>query len=226
MIAIVLGSGMSNFIDYVDIEKSISYDSISDFKIIPLEGHDRIIYEAKLDGNPIVVLSGKLHLYEGYSYEQSIAPIQYVMDNYKITKWIITSASGGLNSKSNIGEWQKISSIVNLENIPGLYSSTKRISLNGEGLIYAYQKGPALGTVAEYKMLCLFGADFVGMSMLPELTYLMSISVNPDLYSLPVCSYHPIDYNIKEPSHKQVILVANQSISKLVTILSTTITTS
>ena len=226
MIAIVLGSGMSSLIDYVTLGKSISYGSFIDFDITPLEGHDRIVYEAKINDTPIIILSGKLHLYEGYSYEQSIAPLKYVSENYQITNWIITSASGALSSKAKVGIWHKITSTITLENISGLSSSTKCISpIETEGLIYAYQKGPALGTVAEYKMLFKFGADLVGMSMLPESIYLKTIGVKPLLYSLPVCSYYPIDYNISEPSHEQVIEVANQAISKLVTILATLITT-
>jgi len=220
MIAIVLGSGMSRLVDFVTLDKFISYDSFVDFDIIKLEGHDRIVYEAKINDAPIIILSGKLHFYEGYSYEQCIAPLKYVSENYQITNWIITSASGALSSKAKVGVWQKISSTITLENISGLSSSIQCISpKETEGLIYAYQKGPALGTVAEYKMLFQFGADLVGMSMLPESMYLKSMDTIPLLYSLPVCSYYPISYNISEPSHEQVIEVANQAISKLVTIL-------
>ena len=226
MIAIVLGSGMSNLLDLVTVDKFFSYDNFIDFDITPLEGHDRIVYEAKINDTPIIILSGKFHLYEGYSYEQSITPLKYVSENYQITNWIITSASGALSSKAKVGIWQNISSTITLENVSGLSSTIKCVSpKEKEGLIYAYQKGPALGTVAEYKMLFQFGADLVGMSMLPELIYLKSKDVNPLLYSLPVCSYYPISYNISEPSHEQVIEVANQAISKLVTILASLTTT-
>ncbi|MDG1717889.1 MAG: hypothetical protein P8H42_09690 [Saprospiraceae bacterium] len=226
MIAIVLGSGMNSLIDFVTLNKSISYDSFIDFEITTLEGHDHIIYEAKINGTPLIILSGKLHLYEGYSYEQSVAPLKYVSEKYQITNWIITSASGALSSKAKVGVWQSISSTITLENIPRLSSSTKCIShKETEGLIYAYQRGPALGTVAEYKMLLQFGADLVGMSILPESTYLNSIGVKPLLYSLPVCNYYPITYNIFEPSHEQVIDETNQAIPKLVTILDSLTTT-
>ena len=226
MIAIVLGSGMSSLIDFIAVDKSIAYDSFIDFDIIALKGHDRIVYEAKINGAPIIILSGKLHLYEGYSYEQSIAPLKYVSEKYHITNWIITSTSGALNSKVKVGLWQKVSSVVTIENIRGLFTSTKCISpIVTEAITYAYQKGPALGTAAEYKMLFQFGADLVGMSMLPELIYLKSIDVNPLLYSLPVCSYHPLGYDIPEPSHEQVIEVANQAVSKLVAILASLTTT-
>ena len=167
-----------------------------------------------------------MHLYEGYSYEQSVAPLKYVSEKYQITNWIITSASGALSSKAKVGVWQSISSTITLENIPRLSSFTKCIShKETEGLIYAYQRGPALGTVSEYKMLLQFGADLVGMSMLPESTYLNSIGVKPLLYSLPVCNYYPIDYNIFEPSHEQVIDETKQAIPKLVTILDSLTTT-
>ena len=74
-------------------------------------------------------------------------------------------------------------------------------------------------------MLLQFGADLVGMSILPESTYLNSIGVKPLLYSLPVCNYYPITYNIFEPSHEQVLDETNQAIPKLVTILDSLTTT-
>ncbi len=226
MIAIVLGSGMNNLIDFVEVEKSISYQSISEFDIVPLEGHDRIIYEAKLNGKSLIILSGKLHLYEGYTYQQSIVPLEYVNTHYSIDQWIVTSASGALSESIIVGEWQKVSDIISLEKINGLSIRTNRITFPKiELATYAYQRGPSLGTVAEYKMLNQFGADLVGMSMAPERIYLNSINAQTTLYSLPVCTYHPVTYRIKEPSHKEVMQIADTAVSGLVTILSSLIST-
>lgn len=225
MVAIILGSGLSSLIDFVEIDRSIAYDTFVDFDIFPIAGHDRILCEARLCGEDIIILSGKLHLYEGYSYEKSIAPLMYVANNYEISQWIITSASGGLTPKVRVGQWQKISSIVTLEQISGLSSSLTIIPTSHENeIVYAYQKGPALGTVAEYNMLAKCGADVVGMSMLPESIYLSSISANVMLYTLPVCSYDPIHYGISEPSHDEVVAIAKEAVSDLVAILESIIT--
>ena len=220
MIAIVLGSGLNTLIDYVSIKRSIPYDSFIDFEIQPLVGHDRIIYEAHLEDQPIIILSGKLHLYEGYTYNQSVAPLRYALDRFQISHWIVTSACGSFNTNCKVGIWQKVSSIISLENIPGLWQKNNILNANIiNGKTYAYQKGPSLGTVAEYKMLSSLGADLVGMSMLPESIYLNSMKRTHDLYSLPVCSYASLGYDIVEPSHKQVVEVANKGVFDLIGIL-------
>ena len=76
-----------------------------------------------------------------------------------------------------------------------------------------------MGTVAEYKMLSHFGADLVGMSLLPESIFLKSINAKYQLYSLPVCSYANLDYSITEPTHKQVIQIADQGVLGLLQLL-------
>lgn len=220
MIAIILGSGLNNLLDYVSIKRLIPYDDFIDFEIQPLDGHDRIIYEANLEGQSIIILSGKLHLYEGYTYHQSVAPLRYALDQFQITHWIVTSACGSFNNNCKVGIWQKVSNIISLESIPGIWKENKILDTNIiNGKTYAYQKGPSLGTVAEYKMLSSFGADLVGMSMLPESIYLSSMKTKYDLYSLPVCSYAPLGYDIIEPSHKQVVEIANKGVLGIIDIL-------
>ncbi len=221
MIAIVLGSGMNSLTELIEIENTVAYQCFADFKILPLEGHDHIIYEARINGQEVILLSGKLHMYEGYDYGQSISPLKYVHQNYVIDHWLVTSASGALSKHIKVGEWQEVSDIITLENIKNLTSSTiNRSNTTSIGATYAYQKGPALGTVAEYKMLAKLGADLVGMSMLPEQIYLNGINANYKLYSIPVCTYYPITYDIQEPSHKEVIAIAEIAIPKLTIIIS------
>lgn len=224
MLAIVLGSGMSRLLEFVDIENTIPYNDFLPFSTLKLEGHEHILYEAKINNISAIILSGKLHLYEGYTYTESVAPLKYVSDNYKITQWLITSASGGLNSKSKIGDWQKISDIITIDYLKSsIHLNNNKNTEQSYGLTYAYQKGPSLGTIAEYKNLALLGADLVGMSMLPESIFLKNSNQKKTLYSLPVCNYHPIDYRSLEPSHTEVMEIADQSIKKLHSIISNTI---
>jgi len=216
----MLGSGLGELINHLSIKRSVSFNDFVDFKIKSLDGHERAIHEASIEDQSLIIISGKLHLYEGYTYSQCIAPLRHVAENYTITKWIITSASGSLNDDSKVGQWQKISSLLTLENIPQLSSSySVKIPCTSNGKIYAFQKGPSLGTVAEYRMLRKFGADIIGMSMLPESIFLTSLNSNIELYSLPVCSYSSLDYNIVEPTHEEVISVAKKGVLNLLEIL-------
>lgn len=215
----MLGSGFNGLVDHVEISHKVEYSSFLDFDILALEGHERVLYEAKLDNVEILILSGKLHAYEGYNYNQIISPIEYVDKNYNVDQWIITSASGGLSSRAVVGEWHQISNLISLDTINRVQSNKSYALDQCAGCTYAFQTGPSLGTVAEYKILSKLQADMVGMSMLPESTYLKGKRKSINLYTLPVCTYYPIENNITEPSHSEVIVIANRSVIKLLSIL-------
>ncbi len=213
MHAILLGSGLSSFIKFFEVSKVVSYSKVVNFGFSPLEGHERKIYLVKHDDIDFIIMSGKLHYYEGFNIDQISAPIRWVIDNYDIHSFTITSASGGLSSSIDIGQWADINSIVYLPQLTKIFINHDRncemySTLNQK--TYAFHQGPSLGTGAEYKMLENLGADLVGMSMLPEVKYLVTQSVKLRLLSLPVCNYYPFE-NIKEPSHKEVIELADAS---------------
>lgn len=220
MIAIVLGSGFTRLVDHFAIKRKISFDTFVDFKIYDLEGHERIIYEAIFKNIACIIVSGKLHSYEGYNYLECTSPFQFICEKYQITDWIITSASGALNQNCAIGKWQKISSILSLDSLKKVNTCERdKNIITNNSKTYAFQKGPSLGTVAEYVMLSRYKADLVGMSMLPEAIFLNSINANYYLYSLPVCSYASLDYTITEPKHTQVLEIANKGILDLLDII-------
>lgn len=72
MIAIVLGSGFGLVKSYFDIIEQITSDDILDIRYTSLEGHDRVLYKAKLDNVECIILSGKLHANEGYTYSELV----------------------------------------------------------------------------------------------------------------------------------------------------------
>lgn len=219
MIALILGSGLSKSVDHFEIQRELPYNQLFHIPYDVLDGHERMLYEVKHGKQNLVILSGKLHAYEGYDYDELIAPLEYVDKHYNIDQWIVTSASGGLSKEVKVGEWHEIKDIITLDSLNGLTGIKPKVNRSQQGFNYAFQKGPSLGTVAEYKMLSILNADMVGMSMLPEAIYLESINANYSMYSLPVCTYDPISYSITEPDHQEVIAVADRSITKLLSII-------
>src|ERR1700723_1504295 len=72
---IVLGSGLGNLSSEIEVEKEIAYPDIPHFPVSTVEGHQGKLIFGKLNGRPIVVLSGRFHYYEGYPADQVVYPI-------------------------------------------------------------------------------------------------------------------------------------------------------
>lgn len=224
MRAIVLGSGLNGFSDYFEIFKSIPYETVLDVPFEILEGHERKFIFCRHESEEFVVISGKFHYYEAHDFNDLIAPLQYAISEFGVNDILVTSASGGLSKEVEIGEWTYINHIIcipevdmnvrdaiksvesaaEIENRKSFFSSFQKGT-------YAYHQGPSLGSLAEYKMLNLLGADLVGMSMFPEFCYLRSINIKAHFLSIPVCNYYPFK-NLEEPSFDEVLKISSGSV--------------
>ena len=230
MIAIVLGSGLGKFSEYFDQIKSEPFEDFFDVDFETMEGHERSFIWCTYKDVKFLIISGKLHYYEGFSLRESTLPLQYAINKLGVDKFIITSASGGLSEKIKIGEW---TSVYQIGAVPQLFNNkrkqydlaefnhclkiTGRLFSNLSPVRYAFQQGPSTGSAAEYKMLSKLGADLVGMSMLPESSYLKSLNVDVHFLSVPVCNYYPF-IDLSEPSFEEVLKVSFEAVPKLVNI--------
>ncbi|WP_431215190.1 hypothetical protein ACQ86N_10990 [Puia sp. P3] len=66
-IGIVLGSGLGNLAQEIVAEKEIAYTDIPHFPVSTVEGHQGKLIFGTLNGQPVAVLSGRFHYYEGYN---------------------------------------------------------------------------------------------------------------------------------------------------------------
>src|SRR5438034_7211156 len=69
-VGIVLGSGLGNFSDEVEVEKEISYDQVPHFPVSTVEGHKGKLIFGNLSGKKVICMAGRFHFYEGYDAEQ------------------------------------------------------------------------------------------------------------------------------------------------------------
>jgi purine-nucleoside phosphorylase len=65
-IAVILGSGLSNIQNEITNSISIPYGKIPYFKQSTVEGHNGQLVFGKLNSTDIMLMSGRLHYYEGY----------------------------------------------------------------------------------------------------------------------------------------------------------------
>jgi purine-nucleoside phosphorylase len=193
-VAVILGSGLSDFSDQVSNQTVISYREIPHFKTTTAEGHHNQLIFGKIANKAVVLMKGRFHYYEGYSLEEVTFPIR-VFKALGVKYLIVTNAAGAVNKSYHPGELMLIKDHLNLvgnnpligsnddnfgprfldlsiaydEELRTLVKSKAKnlpIKLN-EG-VYAWWSGPSYETPAEIKMIRTLGGDAVGMSTVPE----------------------------------------------------------
>ncbi|MCS4434087.1 purine-nucleoside phosphorylase [Aquiflexum gelatinilyticum] len=193
-VGIILGTGLGQLIQNIEIELEVSYDTIPFFPVSTVESHKGKLIFGKLSGKSVVAMQGRFHYYEGYSMKEVTFPVR-VMKKLGIGHLFVSNAAGGLNPDYNIGELMIINDHIDLfpENplrgknldtfgvrFPDMSEpydlSLVKIGMEiaaANGLIvhqgvYAAVQGPNLETKAEYKYLRTIGGDAIGMSTIPE----------------------------------------------------------
>jgi purine-nucleoside phosphorylase len=191
---IVLGSGLGNFKDEIEIDCQIPYEDIPHFPVSTVEGHSGSLILGTLAGVRVVCMAGRFHFYEGYSAADVAYPIR-VMKLLGIKALFLSNAAGGMNPGFNVGDLMIIKDHISLfthnpllgPNVSelgprfpdmsepydlALIAKARKLSVEygislHEG-VYAGVTGPTFETRAEYKMLHILGADAVGMSTVQE----------------------------------------------------------
>ena len=72
---IILGTGLGNLVEQVDVEAAIDYDQIPHFVNSTAISHRGRLVCGMLQGVPVMVMEGRFHLYEGYSLPQITFPV-------------------------------------------------------------------------------------------------------------------------------------------------------
>ncbi|MEA3287564.1 MAG: purine-nucleoside phosphorylase [Candidatus Marinimicrobia bacterium] len=184
-IALVLGSGLGNFVETLDRTTRISFSDIPGFPVSTVEGHSGELVHGYLGEVPVLVNSGRVHFYEGYSLEQVVYPI-HILQALGAKTIILTNAAGSIRKEYAPGDLMLITRFLNLtgrsiyknqpepehifdasklEKILQVAESTG-ISLKTGS--YAGLNGPSYETPAEIRFLRLKNADAVGMSTIHE----------------------------------------------------------
>ena len=189
-VGVVLGSGLGNYANQMEIVHQISYNDIPGFPVSTVEGHDGRFLFGYINKAPVVLMKGRVHYYEGYSMEDVVLPIR-LMKLLGIETLLLTNAAGGINKTFKVGDFMiitdQISSFVPSpligENVSELgdrftdmtqiYDLELRGLLRKAGIdiglevkegVYVQASGPNFESPAEIKMFSVLGADAVGMS--------------------------------------------------------------
>ncbi len=238
-IAIILGTGLGELINDIEIINKIDYRDIPNFPLSTVDGHQGVLIFGKLSGKNVLAMQGRFHFYEGYSLKEVTFPVR-VMHEMGIETLFVSNASGGLNPDFRIGDLMMITDHINMfgqnpligpnqdelgPRFPDMSASydidirNKAKKIAGENRIelkqgvYVGVTGPTFETPAEYKMFRLLGGDAVGMSTVPEVIVARHMGMR--VFGISVITDSGVPGEIIEVSHENVLSVARNTGPKL-----------
>ena len=193
-IALVLGSGLGDYAESIDVECTVDYKDIENFPVSTAPGHKGRFVFGYVNKVPVVIMQGRVHYYEGYSMQDVVLPARLMgMMGAKVL--FLTNASGGINKNFFAGDFMlikdHISSFVpnpligknpdelgvRFPDMSEIYSkklrdiiknTAKELEIKLQEGVYIQLTGPSYESPAEIKMAEVLGADAVGMSTAVE----------------------------------------------------------
>jgi purine-nucleoside phosphorylase len=112
-LGLILGSGLGDFAKNVQDAVVIPYSEIPHFPNSTVAGHPGRLVLGHIAGEPIAVMQGRVHSYEGYTTAQVAFPTR-VLGLLGVEKLIVTNAAGGINTAYGQGAIVAISDHINL----------------------------------------------------------------------------------------------------------------
>ena len=193
-IGITLGSGLGGLAEKIDKVCEISYKDIEGFPVSTVSGHDGKFIFGNLSGRKVLVMSGRVHYYEGYRMTEVVTPVR-IMGLLGAKMILLTNAAGGVNLDFKPGDLMIIKDHIStfvtnpligqnadelgtrFPDMTEVYDKklTEQIrqaaSTTGTSMregVYIQLTGPCYETPAEVRMLRGLGADATGMSTVVE----------------------------------------------------------
>ena len=193
-VAIVLGSGLGDYADDIEVVGEVDYHDIEGFPVSTVPGHAGKFIFGYVGDVPVVCMKGRVHYYEGYPITDVVLPTRLMkLMGAKIL--FLTNACGGINPEFKAGDFMLIEDQISVfapnpligENIDELGTRFPDMShvydeelrdiirkvAKGNGIelkegVYCQFTGPSFESPAEIRMAGKLGADAAGMSTVVE----------------------------------------------------------
>ena len=193
-VLLILGSGLGSLGEAVEDPVAVPYDQVPHMKRSTAPDHAGQFLFGRLAGQDVAVMQGRLHTYEGWSFEDVTYPVR-VLRLLGAEKLVVTNAAGAVNTAFSAGDIMLITDHIKLfgpsplrgANLdafgprfpdmsrvytPALQAVARQTAAElavplREG-VYMFFPGPQYETPAEVRAARALGADAVGMSTVPE----------------------------------------------------------
>lgn len=189
-IGLILGSGLGDFADSIQIVETLNYSDIEGFPSSTVVGHKGRFVFGYVENVPVVIMQGRVHYYEGYPMSDVVLPIR-LMGMMGIEKVLLTNAAGGVNYSFQPGDFMLItdhittmipspligpnmdelgarfpdmSEVYNKELCSIITKEAEKLNITIKEGVYMQFTGPAYETPVEIRMCRTLGGDAAGMS--------------------------------------------------------------
>lgn len=188
--ALILGSGLGEYIQEMKVVQTLDYSQIQGFPVSTVPGHKGRFVFGYVGDVPVVAMQGRVHYYEGYSISDVVLPTR-LMKLMGAEVLFLTNAAGGVNFDFKAGDLMMItdqigsfvpspligpnidelglrfcdmSHVYDLDLQQVIRNAAGKLGINLKEGVYIQLTGPAFETPAEVRMCRTLGADAVGMS--------------------------------------------------------------
>ena len=188
--ALILGSGLGEYIQEMKVVQTLDYSQIQGFHVSTVPGHKGRFVFGYVGDVPVVAMQGRVHYYEGYSISDVVLPTR-LMKLMGAEVLFLTNAAGGVNFDFKAGDLMMItdqigsfvpspligpnidelglrfcdmSHVYDLDLQQVIRNAAGKLGIDLKEGVYIQLTGPAFETPAEVRMCRTLGADAVGMS--------------------------------------------------------------
>lgn len=189
-VALILGSGLGDYADGIEIVDTVDYSDIEGFPVSTVPGHRGRFVFGYVEKTPVVIMQGRVHYYEGYDMKDVVLPTR-LMGLMGAKKILLTNASGGCNPDFRVGDLMMITDHIttgvpspligpNIDELglrfPDMSqvysrrlhqiirSCAQECGIDLKEGVYVQFTGPNFETPAEVRLARIWGGDTIGMS--------------------------------------------------------------
>ncbi|HET9000912.1 MAG TPA: purine-nucleoside phosphorylase [bacterium] len=229
-LGIILGSGLGSLADAAATDVVIPYADIPRFPVPNASGHPGRLVVGRLEDRPVIMMQGRVHLYEGYTSAEVTLSIR-VLAALGVRILIVTNAAGGITRRFRPGDLMVITDHINFTgtnpligpndealgprfpDLSGAYDPDLVVlalrAARDEGVpvrqgVYLAVSGPSYETPAELTMMARWGADAVGMSTVSEVI----VARHAGIRVLGISAITNVAGGAEPPSHEAVLRAA------------------
>jgi purine-nucleoside phosphorylase len=205
--AIILGSGLGGLVDSLDMQVRIPFSELEGFPQSVVSGHSGELVAGKLAGQPIILISGRVHYYESGDASAMRIPIE-CLKAIGVENLILTNSAGSVDEEMGPGSVMQITDHIDFSGLNPLigepsdnrfvgmtnaYHADLASALAGAASeagiklfdgVYMWFSGPSFETPAEIRMSRILGANAVGMSTVPEVILARFFDLNVAAFSV------------------------------------------
>ena len=101
-VALILGSGLGDYAEQVQVEAVLDYHDIEGFPVSTVLGHKGRFVFGYIQNVPVVIMQGRVHFYEGYDMHDVVLPTR-LMGMLGAKVLFLTNAAGGMQKGMHAG---------------------------------------------------------------------------------------------------------------------------